>query len=154
MPLKLLAAKPGDLPRIVQLENDSFADSPLTPILFPNGRSPEAQAAYVETLLQQWHDNSSSRHAIVVDSDLNDEIIAFARWFMYIGDDVKYIKTEPGQRGNTPGCNEEAMNEFFDGMMNLRLRILGKSPHCCRFNFGALSALSRLTLFSSQRSMH
>jgi hypothetical protein len=132
MPLELRPAEPGDLPRIVQLEKESFADSPLTPVLFPNSRSQESQDAYVETLLQQWQDNSSSRHVKVIDTDLNDKLIAFARWFIFIGDDVKFIKTDPSERQNAPGCDEAAGNAFFGGLLKLRVQLLGRNPHCCR----------------------
>ena len=130
MPLKLLLAESRDLPRIVQLEEDSFADSPLTPILFPNGKSLEAQDAYVEHLLQRWQDNPSCRHVKVIDTELNDKVIAFARWYIFIGDDVKYIKTDPEESKNMPGSNKAAANEFFGGLLKIRLRLLGKNPHC------------------------
>jgi hypothetical protein len=130
MPLKLLVAESGDLPRIVQLENESFADSPLTPILFPNGKSQESQDAYVENLLQQWQDNPSCRHVKIIDTDLNDKIIAFACWYIFIGDDVKFIKTDPEARNNLPGSNQAAVDEFFGGLLKIRVRLLGKNPHC------------------------
>ena len=117
---------------MVQLEDASFADSPLTPILFPNGKSPESQDACVETLLQQWQDNTSCRHVKVIDSDLNDKIIAFARWYIFVGDDVKFIKTDPAERNSTPGSNQAAAGEFFGGLQKIRARLLGKSPHCCK----------------------
>jgi hypothetical protein len=132
MPLRRLLAEPDDLPRIVQLENESFADSPLTPILFPNGRSQESQDAYVKTLLQQWQDNSACRHVKVIDTDLNDKIIAFARWYLFVGDDVKFIKTDPNERQNTPGANEAAANAFFGGLLRIRIAKLGRQPHCCK----------------------
>jgi ribosomal protein S18 acetylase RimI-like enzyme len=151
MPLKLLPAEPGDLPRIVELENESFADSPLTPILFPNGKSQGSQSAYIETLLLQWQDNSASRHVKVIDTDLNDKIIAFARWFIFVGDDVKFIKTDPNERHHAPGSNEEAVNEFFGGLLKIRIRILGRTPHCCEFAEQMLVALliGHLTVLSA-----
>ncbi len=133
MPLKLLPAEPGDLSHIVQLENGAFAGNPLTPILYPGGMSPESQDAYIETLLQQWQDNHACRTVKVVDTDLNDRIIAFARWYIFIGDDVKFIKTDPTERHNAPGSNEAAGNGFFGGLLKIRARILGKNPHCCEF---------------------
>lgn len=132
MPLKLLPAEPGDLPRIVQLENEAYASSPLTPILFPDGKSQESLDAYVENLLQQWQDNSATRHVKVVDTDLNDTIISFARWLIFIGDDVKFIKTDPSERHNAPGTNEAAANEFFGGLLKTRVKLLGRNPHCCK----------------------
>lgn len=130
MSLKLQLAEPKDLPRIVQIENESFADSPLTPILFPDGRSQESRNAYVETLGQQWHANTACRHVIVIDTDLDNKIIAFARWFIFIGEDVKFIKTDLKERDNAPGINEAAANEFFGGLLKLRLKLMGKKPHC------------------------
>ncbi len=130
MPLKLQLAEPGDLPRIVQIENESFVDSPLTPIRFLNSKSAESQDANVENLLQQWQDNPTSRHVIVIDTDLNDKIIAFARWFILIGEDVKYIKTDPNERQSAPGSNEVASRELFGGLLKIRVRILGRKPHC------------------------
>ncbi|KAF7503835.1 hypothetical protein GJ744_003225 [Endocarpon pusillum] len=130
MPLKLLTAEPGDIPRIVQLEEEAFADSPLTPILFPDGKSQDIQDAYVENLLQQWQDNSASRTIKVIDTDLNDKIIAFARWYIFIGDDVRFIKMDPDERHNILGSNEAAGNEFFGGLLKIRARIMGRNPHC------------------------
>ena len=132
MPLKLLQAEPGDLPRIVQLENDAFADSPVTPILFPGGKSQDSQDTYVENLLQQWQANSASRTVKVIDTDLNGKIVAFARWYIFIGDDVKFIKTDPNEHQNIPGSNEAAGNDFFGGLLKIRARILGRNPYCCK----------------------
>lgn len=132
MPLQLLPAEPGDLPRIVQLEDASFADNPLTPILFPNGKSKESQDAYVEHLLQQWQDNPSGRLVKVIDTELNDLIIAFARWYIFIGDDVKFIKTDPEESITTLGSTQAAAHEFFGGLLEIRVRLLGKNPHCCK----------------------
>lgn len=132
MPLKLLTAEPGDIPRIVQLEDAAFADSPVTPILFPGGKSQDSQDTYVENLLQQWQENSASRTIKVIDTDLNGKIIAFARWYIFIGDDVRFIKLDPNERHNIPGSNEAACNEFFGGLLKIRARILGRNPHCCK----------------------
>ncbi len=92
------------------------------------------QDACVETLLQQWQDNPACRTVKVFDTDLNDKIIAFARWYIFIGDDVQFIKTDPNERHNALGSNEAAGNEFFGGLMKIRARILGKTPHCCKFS--------------------
>jgi hypothetical protein len=132
MPLRRLLAEPADLPRIIQLENESFADSPVTPFLFPNGQSRESQDAYVKGLLQQWQDNSACRHVKVIDTDLNDKIIAFARWYIFVGDDVKFIKMDPKERLAPPGANEELANTFFGGLLRIRIDKLGRQPHCCR----------------------
>lgn len=130
MPLKLIPAEIGHLPRIVQIENESFADSPLTPILFPNGKSEESQAAYVEILRQQWQENAASHHVVVIDTDLNDRIVAFARWFIFVGDKVSFIKTDPSERIQAPGMNEAAATEFFGGLLKFRADRLGRNPHC------------------------
>jgi hypothetical protein len=131
MPLRRLLAEPDDLLRIVQLENKSFADSSLTPVLFPNGQSRESQEAYVKSLLQQWQDNSACRHVKVIDTDLDDKIIAFARWYIFLDDDVKFIKTNPDERQNMPEANEAVANAFFGGLLRIRIAKLGRQPHCC-----------------------
>ena len=131
MPLKLLPAEPGDLPRIVELESESFADSPLTPILYPNGRSQESQKAYVEYLLQQWQENTASRHVKVIDTDLNDKIISYAHWFVFVGNDVKFIRTDLNERHHAPGSDEAAAKEFFGGMLKIQIKLMGRNPHCC-----------------------
>lgn len=130
MPLKLLLAEPSDLRRIVQLQNQSFADSPVTPILFPGGHSQESEDAYVETLLQRWQEKSASWHVKVIDTDLDDKIIAFANWYNFIGEDVNFIKTDPNERQNRPGSNPAAADEFFGGILRIRIKLLGKNPHC------------------------
>lgn len=132
MPLMLRPAEPSDLPRIVQLENASFADSPLTPILFPNGQPPDAQDAYVESLRKKWTTDTASRHMVVVDTNLDDKIIAFARWSIYVGDDVRFIKTDLSQKEPTPGSNVEAHNEYFGGLLKFRVDLLGKKEYCCK----------------------
>lgn len=123
------SAEPSDMPRIVQLQNQSFADSPVTPILFPGGHSQDADDAYVETLLQRWQ-KSASWHVKVIDTDLDDKIIAFANWYTFVGEDVKFIKTDPNERQNRPGSNPAAANEFHGGILRIRIKLLGKNPHC------------------------
>ena len=130
MPLKLLLAEPGDLPLIVQLQNQSFADSPVTPILFPGGHSQSSQDASVETLLQKWQDRSACWHVKVIDTDLDDKIIAFARWYIFVGEEVKFIKTDPNEPQNRPGSNPAAAHEFYGGLVRIRAKLLGKNPHC------------------------
>ena len=105
----------------------------MNPILFPGGESQESQDAYLETLLQQWRENNACRHVKVIDTDMDDKIIAFACWQIFVGDDVKFIKTDPEEQQNTPGLNEAAGREFFGGLLKMRVRILGKNPHCRRF---------------------
>ena len=133
MPLELLPAEPSDLPRIVRIEIDSFADSPMTPILFPQGQPQESQDSYVESLLQEWDTNTAGRMMKVVDTDLGDKIISFARWYIYVGDDVKHIKTSPEDRHLVLGSNATAADEFFGGLLRLRYQRMGRNPHCCKW---------------------
>jgi hypothetical protein len=132
MPLKLLLAEPEDLRRIVQIEKESFADSPLTPIFFPNGTSQDSEDRSVEDYLKQWQENAACRHVKIIDTDLDDKIIAFARWFIFIGDDVKFIKTDPNERQSPAGSNQAAFRDFSGGLLEIRAKLLGRQPHCRR----------------------
>lgn len=142
MPLKLVPATFSDLPKIAQIEEASFASNPLTPIFFPGDKTAETDDAYVESLLQKWQDNLALRTKTVVDTDLNDAIIAFARWFVFVGEDVRFIKTEAGVGGDEsgdgasqrelPGSNPEALADFFGALAKLRMELIGERPHCCK----------------------
>jgi len=148
MPLRRLLAEPDDLPRIVQIENESFAESPLTTVLFPTGQSQESQDAYVKSLLQQWQENSACHFVKVIDTDPNDKIIAFARWYIFVGDDVKFIK-DNNERQNPPGANEAVANAFFGGLLRIRIATLGRQPHCCESRLAA--ELAKISLLMSLR---
>lgn len=136
MPLVLHPATPADLSRIVAIEIASFAPSPLTPLLNPNGHTPASTAAYISQLAAEWASNSATRVVKVVDTERGEgdgEIVAFARWYVYVGGDVRFVKTVRGEGARQMVGEGEggAAEEFFGGLLRIRTGLMGREEHCC-----------------------
>ena len=83
MPLLIRPAVEADLERIVEILFEAFAPDPLTQIMFPHGgENPEAKNKALEQNRKDFH-NPVITYMKIVDTDLNDEVIAFAKWYIY-----------------------------------------------------------------------
>ena len=149
MPLQVVEAREADAPRIVELEQLAYRDDVLTPILFP-GPFPEGAAEkQADEIVQQLRADPTARWLKVIDTESQDEMIAFAKWNVY----------EPGKaRPAVPprtfgqGCNAPACKQFWGLMDEKRQHHMGKIPHVCKIDL-CLRFRLRLSLLTGRQGL-
>lgn len=159
MPLIVQPAEDSDATRIAEIERLAYADSALTPILFPGPFPPDALAMRAEGLIAQRQADPTIRWLKVVDTDTN-ELIAFAKWNIInmptpwtqssqssqqTQETQQQQQQEPNKSSRQfgPGCNVEACEEFFGGIHRRRDELVGGKECCSMFNPSARSNVLR-----------
>ena len=133
-----------DMPRIAAIEMASYAasDKSLDDILFPP--SPSTASESDEDLIKSTIARlCSDKHELalnfvkLIDTDLvgnseqteSEAIIAFARWKFFTADklaEIRYPKTSDLPDHFGPGCNAEAVMDYFGSVCEARERLYGK----------------------------
>ena len=119
----------ADLERIVEILFEAFAPDPLTQIMFPRGgEDPEAKNKALEQNRKDFH-NPVITYMKIVDTDLNDEVIAFAKWYIYKEARPESEWKKPEVRDYGEGANQEAIDAFFGQLTEKRWKHLEGKPH-------------------------
>ena len=131
MPLVLQPLVEADLEYAMEIQDRAFWTELWNKIMFPNGMT-----AMVRTRLAEWARKDFQDPRIVfmkvVDTDRNNEMISFARWYIYKEHRPESDWNKPGEtRDLGAGVNHEALNEFKAAMDGKRKKLMAGDPHCC-----------------------
>ena len=131
MPLVVEKTEEQDIPRLLDILYAAFHDDPWDQIMFPRVPPPEARMASTK----RWqHEISVDPHTSVikvVDTDQNDEIIAFARWHIYRTERPESEWKDARPREWDEGTNIDAANAFLHAVRQKRQKIMAGKPHFC-----------------------
>ncbi|OTA69469.1 acetyltransferase [Hypoxylon sp. EC38] len=125
MPLELQLATEADARRSLDIEVAAYAPDPFTGILFPGPISPDALDRRAGQRVAELKEDPRIRWFKVVDTDLPDpeRMVAFAKVYIYLERPLLTPHTFD------PGCNAEACELFFNGLMRQRARIMEDKPY-------------------------
>ncbi|KAK7752439.1 hypothetical protein SLS62_005592 [Diatrype stigma] len=127
MPLELRPATEADAAREAEIEALAYAPNPFNHILFPGPFPPGAMAARAAELAAELReDGDAGRWLKVVDTDLGEGAVAWARWHIYA--DSGRPRPTPRRRTFGPGSNVEACELLFDGIDEQKERLIGERP--------------------------
>ena len=129
MPLLLKPAVEADLEHIVDIQFEAFAPSPFSQLMFLCGVTPEAKLLAVERSRRDF-DDPVIKYVKVVDTDLDNKAVAFAKWHIYREErpESEWMKAETRDYGE--GSNREVIDEFWGQITEKRRTHLGGQPHC------------------------
>jgi hypothetical protein len=129
MPLEIQPATAADARRAVEVEGNAHGPSPFGKVLFPGPMPASAKNDRAQFFVKSLEDDST-RWYKVVDSDLEGEgdkqTVAFAKWHIYTESPI----LKPREFGE--GCNIEACQKLFGGLIEQRTRLLGDQPYVCK----------------------
>ncbi len=120
-----------ELHRACVIEAAAYADSPLTPILFPGPFPPDSQQKRVDQLIQMRNDDPTTVLLQAIDTT-SGRMVAAAKWHVYrTAEETQRVgrKLEFGE-----GTNRDACVAFFGGMEEKKKVILGARPHVCELH--------------------
>lgn len=129
MVLEVQPAFEADARRAVEIEAIAYGPNPFTPILFPGPMPANAKDERAEFLVKQLKEDPTTHWYKVVDTDLEGEeqMVAFSKWHIY----TEKPQLTPRQFGE--GCNIEACEMLFGGLMAQRAKILGDRSYVCKY---------------------
>ena len=132
MPLELrLITSPSDLPIAANVIFTSFLQIPLNKASYPHGATPALIASRSSDFLALFNNDPSLRLLKVIDTELNDEIIAVAEWHIYETPEAESQRFDIG-RGekkweNTPDMRGDLFTSFWNRLVEARQRMRGKA---------------------------
>ncbi|KAI0842861.1 acyl-CoA N-acyltransferase [Hypoxylon sp. FL0890] len=120
MPLELQPAAEADARRSAEIEAAAYAPNPFNRILFPGPLPPDALDGRASQLVAELKKDQTTRWLKVVDTDLPEaeQMIAFAKFHICLE------KPQITPRTFGPGCNAEACELLFGGIVEQRARIM------------------------------
>ena len=132
MPLKIVNASEDDIPEMMRIDNEAHHGSMAVRVFYPNGRSKELLRLQGEDSLKQVREDASVRNIKVIDTDYDDEAIAFARWHFYFGENVRYINTDVHSTSGLVGADPAGSALWNETVRSKRIEHIGGTPHCCQ----------------------
>ncbi len=131
MPLMTVDATEDVIPEMMRIEDAAPQGSMVEKVLFPDGRSPELLEIHGQGNLKQAREHHSVRNIKVIDTDHEDEVIAFIRWQIYFGEKTQYIKTNMHSTSGQLGADPADMALWNRTVRRKRIEPIGSTPHCC-----------------------
>ena len=130
MPLEVRVAVDADMPRTVDIflhaSNRSWLET-----LAPSGISPASRDIMIENNHKDLNDPQCA-FMKVVDTDLDDEVIAFAKWYVYRTERPKSEWERNDSRDWGPDWNRGLLQEFFGELGAKKRKHIAGMPHCCK----------------------
>jgi hypothetical protein len=120
----------ADLVRACEIEGAAYADSPLSPVLFPGPFPPEAKRQRVPLLIEMRNNDATAQYLQAYDEETG-QLIAFAKWHVYDSPEAAATAFQPS-RIFGPGANKEACEEFFTGLTSKKNELIGDRAHLCK----------------------
>ena len=145
MPLTLTQAAREDIPRLVQILFQAFANDPLLMACYP--ATPANHTWWVQTILTQMQHPST--FIMKITDDETGETVSFAKWLLHqeSGDGENASgavqPTNPSPDMNVPACQRLAEAQY-----KMRSSLLSARSHICK----TLAPLSSPFPFSFPRS--
>ncbi|KAH8675775.1 putative GNAT family acetyltransferase [Xylariales sp. PMI_506] len=132
MPLELKSVVPGDAYRAAEIEALSYAPNSFTTLLFPGPMPENAREMRAQGFIKEIEEATTLRCLKVVDTDLADgpeQMVAFARWHIYLEPQTPSPPSATTSRAARPGCNDEACDMLFGGIELRKQEIMGGKPY-------------------------
>ncbi|MCJ1377857.1 hypothetical protein MMC17_000953 [Xylographa soralifera] len=130
MPLVLQPLVEADMERAMEIQDRAFSTELWDQIMFPNGINATVKAIMVGRARKDFH-NPNTVFMKVVDTDHDNEMIAFARWYIYRQERPESEWNKPRERRDFgPDANNEALNEFMGILDEKRMKHMAGEPHC------------------------
>ncbi|MCJ1401662.1 hypothetical protein MMC11_004879 [Xylographa trunciseda] len=130
MPLVLQPVVETDMERLMEIQNRAFSTDPWNQVMFPNGVTAASKITMVEMVRKDFHDP----HTVfvkVVDTDRENEIVSFARWYIYKQERPESEWNKPAEwRDWGPDTNNKALNDFIGALAEARRKHMAGKPHC------------------------
>ena len=133
MPLVLEKAVEADIERMIEIMYRALSEDPWDRIMIPTTPEPNDRANSIAHWTKDMHTNHTQSLMKIIDTDVN-EIIAFARWNMYLHERPESEWKKEGKREWDKGTNVEAANAFLHAVIEKRQRVMGGKAHCCKEN--------------------
>ena len=130
MPLELQKAVDADMPRIVDIYFEATARS-WQETMAPNGVSTVSRDIMIDNNRKNLRDPCCA-FMKVVDTDLDNEVIAFGKWFIYRNERPKSEWDREDSREWGPDWNREVLREFFGELGAKKRKHIAGRPHCCK----------------------
>ena len=131
MPLVVEKAEERDIPRLLDILYAAFHDDPWDRIMFPQIPPPEARMPTTKRLQHDISVDPTAFFLKVIDTERNNEIIAFARWNIYRNERPESEWKVAPPREWDEGTNVDAANEFINAIRQKRQKIMAGKPHLC-----------------------
>jgi len=131
MPLLLQPVEEADLPRTLEIQAAAFASNNLNRVMF--GGRPRSEETTEKALLRirkELLDDQDTHILKVIDTDLDNKLIAFCKWHIYKHERSPSEYRTEGDRQFGPEVNVEVANAFFNALDEKRVEIMGGKPHC------------------------
>lgn len=129
----------AELHRACIIEAAAYADSNLSPILFPGPFPPDSQQKRVDQLIQMRKDDPTTVYIQAIDT-VSGRMVASAKWQIYKTPEETKIPIRKLEFG--PGTNPEACKAFFGSMIEKKTEIMGSRPHICMPSSVTMSKVS------------
>ncbi|MCJ1230413.1 hypothetical protein MMC12_007087 [Toensbergia leucococca] len=133
MPLILRQPTETDLERMLTVQIIAFSRDPWNNIMFPGGLTLDARSKALEHGRQEMKDPTIA-FMTVIDTDINEEIVAIAKWHTYKTERPENEWRTHKKKEWGKGVNVEAANEFFGTFHQKRSRVMKGNPHYCEYN--------------------
>lgn len=130
MPLHLRVGVNADLERIMDIQFEAFGPDPWNQTLFPNGISPDSRARLTEYAKKDMDENPHVTFMTVVDTELDNQIIAFGKWYIYKQERPESEWNKSDSRVWGEDTNREAIHAFFTPLGEKRRKYMAGKPHC------------------------
>jgi len=130
MPLLLRMAVEADIDQILDIQYEANDSDPWHQTLFPNGISTATRNMTREHARTAMQTDPHTHYVVVVDTDLNDEIIAFAKWMIYKQERPESEWNKADTRKWPEDTNLEAISAFFGPLLEKRRKYMAGSPFC------------------------
>ncbi|CAH0000557.1 unnamed protein product [Clonostachys byssicola] len=140
MPLQVQEVEKADVPLLEPLRVEAFQTNPIEPFLFP--RTQQAISAdeiskkereRAERVIKEWEASPFMKIFKVIDTDLDNEMIAFAMFLVYRNDEeAKEIKIRHADEIESlfgDRVNLEVARDFLGRLWEVKARVVGKTPH-------------------------
>lgn len=128
MSIKVRPVSDTELHRSCVIETAAYADSNLSPILFPGPFPPDSMQQRVDQLIKMREHDPTAVYLQAIDT-ASGRMIAAAKWHLYKTSEDTKISMRKLEFG--PGTNPEACLAFFGGMAEKKKEIVGSRPHLC-----------------------
>ena len=129
MPLLIQPVVDADVERTVEIQFAAFAPSLWNQIMFPDPLNPDMKAKISERNRRMLHDPVIA-FMKVVDTDRNNEMIAYSRWSIYKYERPESEWAKQEKRNYGEGVNVEAFESFINALGEKRRKILAGKPNC------------------------
>ena len=130
MPLVVLEVVEADTSRITEIWAAAFHKDPIHNAMFPKGTTPETMAKMKSNSIQELRD-PSIKYMKVVDTDHENEIIAFGKWHIYRQERLESEWNVLDSRDWGRDVNQEVSEAFFAELGARRKKFMAGKPHAC-----------------------